>query len=62
MEDEFTTQSKSCAGSVMGGYSSTLLRPPSYDPRNMVDLQYRYRDAHISDSGWRNEDTDEWVA
>ena len=62
MEDECTTQSHSCAGRVMGmlfNMRKLVLRPPSYDTRNVVDLLDRYRDAHISDSGWREVDTEE---
>ena len=65
MEDECTTQSHLCAGRVMGvllNMRELLLRPPSYDTRNVVDLLDRYRDAHISDSGWREVDTEEWIA
>ena len=39
-----------------------VLKPPIYDPRNVVDLIDKYRDAHIMDSGWREVDTEEWVA
>ena len=63
-EDECTTQSHSCAGRVMGvlfDKRSSVLNPPSYDPRNVVDLLDKYRDGHIVDSGWREVDTEEWV-
>ena len=64
-EDECTTQSHSSAGRVMGvlfDKRSSVLNPPSYDPRNVVDLLDKYRDGHIVDSGWREVDTEEWVA
>ena len=63
-EDECTTQSHSCAGRVMGvlfNMRASVLNPPSYDPRNVVDLLDKYRDGHIVDSGWREVDTEEWV-
>ena len=65
MEDECSTQSHSCAGRVMGvlfDMRDKVLKPPSYDPRNVVDLLDKYRDAHISDMGWREVDTEEWNA
>ena len=65
MEDECLTQSHACAGRIMGVLFSMrdkVLKPPSYDPRNVVDLIDKYRDAHIMDSGWREVDTEEWVA
>ena len=65
MEDECTTQTHSCAGRVMGvlfNMREQVLKPPSYDPRNVVDLLDKYRDAHIVDSGWREVDNEEWVA
>ena len=65
MEDECTTQSHTCAGrvrSVVFNMRDHVLKPPSYDPRNVVDLLDKYRDAHISDSGWREVDTEEWVS
>ena len=64
MEDECTTQSHTCAGrvrSVVFNMRDSVLKPSSYDPRNVVDLLEKYRDAHISDSGWREVDTEEWV-
>ena len=54
-----------CAARVMGEVSNMkdkLLQPPSYDPRSILDLLERYGDAHIIDSGWREVDTEEWVA
>ena len=65
MEDECSTQSHSCAGRVMGvlfNMRDKVLKSPSYDPRNVVDLLDKYRDAHISDMGWREVDTEEWNA
>ena len=61
-EDE-CTQSHMCAGRVMGVLShfrKKAVKPPDYDPRNIVDLVDKYRDAHISDSGWREVDPEEW--
>ena len=63
-EDE-CTQSHACAGRVMGVLShfrGKVLEPPSYDPRNIVDLIEKYGDAHISDSGWREVDPEEWFS
>ena len=60
MEDECTTQSHSCAGRVMGVLFD--MRELFLRPRNVVDLLDRYRDAHISNSGWREVDTEEWFA
>ena len=57
------TQSHACAGRVMGvasGMREKLIEPPSFDPRNIVDLVEKYGDAHISDSGWREVDPEEW--
>ena len=56
-------QNHACAGRVMGvasHYRDKVLKPPNYDPRNIVDLIEKYVDAHISDSGWRELDTEEW--
>ena len=52
-----------CAGRVMGVQShlrKRVVAPPSYDPRSIMDLLDKYRDAHISDSGWREVDPEEW--
>ena len=57
------SQSHSCAGRVMGVLShlrDKVIEPPSYDPRNIVDLIDKYQDAHINDSGWREVDPEEW--
>ena len=64
-EDDCSTQSHTCAGRVMGvlfNMRDKVLQPPGYDPRDVVDLIDRYRDAHIMDSGWREVDTEEWIA
>ena len=64
-EDDCSTQSHTCAGRVMGvlfDMRDKVLKPPEFDPRNVVDLIDKYRDAHIMDSGWREVDTEEWVA
>ena len=53
-EDE-CTQSHACAGMM-----EKVIGPPSFDPRNIVDLVDKYGDAHISDSGWREVDPEEW--
>ena len=37
-----------------------MLEPPSYDPRDIVNLIERYGDAHLSDSGWREIEQEEW--
>ena len=64
MEDECSTHSHNCGGRVSGvvfNMRNSVLKPPSYDPRNIVDLVDKYSDAHIIDSGWREVDTEEWV-
>ena len=38
----------------------SVIKPPSYDPRDIVALVEKYGDAHISDSGWRVVDQEEW--
>ena len=56
MEDECSTHSNNCGGrvsSVVFNMRKSVLKPPSYDPRNVLDLLNKYKDAHISDSGWR---------
>ena len=61
-EDECT---QSHAGRVMGVLShfrGKVIDPPSYDPRNIVDLIEKYRDALISNSGWREVDPEEWFS
>ena len=65
MEDECSTHSHNCGRRVRGvvfNMRDSILKPPSYDPRNSVDLLEKYRDAHILDSGWREVDMEEWVA
>ena len=62
-EDECSLQSHACAGRVSGlleHVRDRVIRPPSYDERSIVDLLERYGDAHISDSGWREVDEEEW--
>ena len=57
------TQSHRCAGRVRGVLShlrETVLDPPDYDPRSIVELLDKYEDEHISDSGWRQVDPVEW--
>ena len=57
------TQSHTCAGRVRGVAShirKKLVDPPNYDPRSIVDLLDKYEDGHISDSGWREVDPEEW--
>ena len=46
---------------VLFNMRDKVLKYPSYDPRNVVDLLDKYRDAHISDMGWREVDPEEWV-
>ena len=55
----------SCGGRVTGvvfNMMDSVLKPPSYDPRNIVDLLNKYRDAHIIDSGCREVDHEQWFA
>ena len=56
--------SHNCAGRVSGLQAhlrDKVLEPPSYDPRNIVDLIEKYGDAHLSDTGWREIDPgEEW--
>jgi hypothetical protein len=63
-EDE-CTQSHSCFWRVMEVFShmkESVNETPSYDPRNIVNLLDKYRDAHISDSEWVEVDPDSWFA
>ena len=67
MEDECSTHSHNCGGRVKGvvfNMRDSVLKPPSYNPRNVVevDLIEKHGDAHILDSGWREVDMEEWVA
>ena len=71
MEDYFLlfedrcSQSHTCAGRIMGIQSHVrdkVLKPPSYDPRDIVALVEKYGDAQISDSGWRAVDQEEGYA
>ena len=61
-EDQCTL-SHNCAGRVSGLQAhlrNKVLEPPSYDPRNIVELIEKYGDAHRSDTGWREIDPEEW--
>ena len=65
MEDECSSQTcgSCCVGRVMEvlcGMRDSALKPPSYDPRDVVDMLDKYRDGHILDMGWREVDTEEW--
>ena len=63
MFEDQCTQSHICAGRVSGVLShirKNVIDPPDYDPRNIVDLLDKYQDGHISDSGWREVDPEEW--
>ena len=63
MFEDQCTQSHTCAGRVRGVLShirKKLIDPPDYDPRSIVDLLDKYQDGHISDSGWREVDPEEW--
>ena len=65
MEDECSTHSHNCVGrvtSVVFNMRHSVLKPPSYDPRNIVDLLDKYRDAHIIGRWWREVDHEEWFA
>ena len=62
-EDECSLESHTCAGRVarlLDHVRDKVIAPPDYDPRNIVDLLDKYGDAHISDSGWREVDQEEW--
>ena len=63
-EDECSAH-QTCAGRVAGLLShvrDSLIKPPSHDPRNVVDILENYGDAHVSDSGWREVDIEEWFS
>ena len=45
---------------VLNHVRDKVIEPPDYDLRNIVDLLDKYGDAHISDSGWREVDQEEW--
>ena len=47
---------------ALSHFRKKAVKPPDYDPRNIMDLVDKYRDAHISDSGWREVDPEEWFA
>ena len=56
-------ESHTCAGRVarlLDHVRDKVIAPPDYDPRNIVDLLDKYGDAHISDTGWREVDQEEW--
>ena len=62
-EDECTLQSHNCAGRVarvLENVRDRVIGPPDYDPRSIVELLDKYGDGHISDSGWREVDQEEW--
>ena len=51
-----------CAARVSGlleHVRDRVIRPPSYDPRNIVELVEQFGDAHISESGWRDVDVND---
>ena len=61
-EDQCTIHN-CCVGRVSGLQAhirDKVLLPPSYDERNIVNLIEKYGDAHLSDSGWREVDQEEW--
>ena len=63
--EDSCSQSHTCAGRLMGiqvPVRDKVLKPPSYDPRDIVALLEKYGDAHISDSGWRPVDQEEWYS
>ena len=66
MEDYFLpfedrcSQSHTCAG--ISQVRDKLLKPPDYEPGDIVALVEKYGDAHISDSGWRAVDPEEWYS
>ena len=63
--EQCSTHLHSCAGRVSGlldHVRDKVIQPPSHDPRNVVDLLEKCGDAHISDSGWREVDTEEWFS
>ena len=63
MFEEKCTISHNCAGRVSGLQAHVrdkVLDPPDYDQRDIVQLIENYGDAHLSDSGWREVDQEEW--
>ena len=61
-EDQCTIHN-CCVGRVSGLQAhirDKVLLPPSYDERNIVNLIEKYGDAHLSNSGWREVDPEEW--
>ena len=62
-EDECSIQSHYCAGRVarvLDHARGMVIGPPDYDPRSIVGLLDKYGDAHVSNSGWREVDPEEW--
>ena len=62
-EDECSIQSHYCAGRVarvLDHVRGMVIGPPDYDPRSIVGLLDKYGDAHVSNSGWREVDPEEW--
>jgi hypothetical protein len=58
-------QSHTCAVRVMGIQAHVrdkVIKPPDYDPRDIVALVEKYGDAYISDFDWRIVDPEEWYA
>jgi hypothetical protein len=45
---------------VLSHIREKAIKPPNFNPRNIVDLVDKYQDAHISDHGWREVDPEEW--
>ena len=63
MFEDICSETHNCFGRVKGVLFDKLplvLKPPDFDPRNIVHLVERYGDAHIVDSGWREVDPEEW--
>ena len=59
------SQMHNCAGRIMGiqsHFREKVLKPPDYDPRDIVALVEKYGDACIIDSGWRAVDQEEWFS
>ena len=62
-EDECSLMTHTCAGRVarvLDHVRDKVIGAPDYDPRNIVDLLDKYGDGHISDTGWREVDQEEW--
>ena len=55
--------SHTCAGitaRVLDPLNDKVIAPPDYDPWKIVDLFDKYVDTHISNSGGREVDQEEW--